>query len=234
MSQLQAILKYQEIDRKLFLLEKELRESDERKEYVKYKKFLEKAEEKLDALDAKAAALRSEAVELSKKYLATEETLKEFDHMDELVEDGGADIAFYKKKALALSDKLKKIRAELNALETSVKETSDEYQALKKQVISAQKKYAEANEKYKALKAARQDEFSAIEAELAQTAKGISEEVLAKYQTKRKEKIFPIIGKLNGSNCPFCSMELPIVAISKLSGGSTIDCDSCHRVIYNE
>jgi predicted nucleic acid-binding Zn-ribbon protein len=234
MSQLQAILKYQEIDRKLFLLEKELRESDERKEYVKYKKFLEKAEEKLDALDAKAAALRSEAVELSKKYLATEETLKEFDHMDELVEDGGADIAFYKKKALALSDKLKKIRAELNALETSVKETSDEYQALKKQVISAQKKYAEANEKYKALKAARQDEFSAIEAELAQTAKGISEEVLVKYQTKRKEKIFPIIGKLNGSNCPFCSMELPIVAISKLSGGSTIDCDSCHRVIYNE
>lgn len=234
MSQLQAILKYQEIDRKLFLLEKELRESDERKEYVKYKKFLEKAEEKLDALDAKAAALRSEAVELSKKYLATEETLKEFDHMDELVEDGGADIAFYKKKALALSDKLKKIRAELNALETSVKETSDEYQALKKQVISAQKKYAEANEKYKALKAARQDEFSAIEVELAQTAKGISEEVLVKYQTKRKEKIFPIIGKLNGSNCPFCSMELPIVAISKLSGGSTIDCDSCHRVIYNE
>lgn len=234
MSQLQAILKYQEIDRKLFLLEKELRESEERKEYVKYKKFLEKAEEKLDALDAKAAALRSEAVELSKKYLATEETLKEFDHMDELVEDGGADIAFYKKKALALSDKLKKIRAELNALETSVKETSDEYQALKKQVIAAQKKYAEANEKYKALKASRQDEITAVETELSETAKGISEDVLMKYQNKRKEKIFPIIGKLNGSNCPFCSMELPIVAISKLSGGSTIDCDSCHRVIYNE
>ncbi len=233
MSQLQAILKYQATDRKLFLVDKELRESEERKEYAKYKKFLEKAEEKLDALDAKATALRTEAVELSKKYLATEETLKEFDHLDELVE-GGADIAFYKKKALALSDKLKKIRSELSALEATIKETSEEYQTLKKQVIAAQKKYAEANEKYKALKASRQDEITAIEAELAELAKDVSEEVLAKYKTKRKEKIFPIIGKLNGNNCPFCSMDLPIVAINKLAGGSTIDCESCHRVIYKE
>ena len=43
MSQLQAILNYQEADKKLYKLERELAGCDERKEYVKFKKFLDKA-----------------------------------------------------------------------------------------------------------------------------------------------------------------------------------------------
>ena len=49
MAQLQAILKYQEIDAKIYKIERELSASEERKEYVKVKKFLESAPEKLDA-----------------------------------------------------------------------------------------------------------------------------------------------------------------------------------------
>ena len=97
MAQLQAILKYQEIDAKIFKIERELSASEERKEYVKVKKFLESAPEKLDALEMKARSLRAEADELMKQYERLEETLKDFEHLDELVE-GGADIAFYKKK----------------------------------------------------------------------------------------------------------------------------------------
>ena len=41
MAQLQAILTYQEIDQKLFALERELASCEERKEYVKWKKWLE-------------------------------------------------------------------------------------------------------------------------------------------------------------------------------------------------
>ena len=41
MSQLQAILNYQEADRKLFKLERDFAASNERKEYVKIKKYLE-------------------------------------------------------------------------------------------------------------------------------------------------------------------------------------------------
>ena len=137
MSQLQAILNYQEIDKRLYALERELAGCEERKEYVKAKKFLETAADKLDAYDAKAAQLKNEAVELTKKYLKTEDTLKDFSHLDELVE-GGADIAFYKKNALSISDQLKKIRSELNALTANINATHDEYQKLKKQVIAMQ------------------------------------------------------------------------------------------------
>ena len=73
MSQLQAILNYQEIDKRLYALERELAGCEERKEYVKAKKFLETAADKLDAYDAKAAQLKNEAVELTKKYGADED-----------------------------------------------------------------------------------------------------------------------------------------------------------------
>ena len=182
MSQLQAILNYQEADKKLYKLERELAGCDERKEYVKFKKFLETAPEKLDSLEVKATSLKAEAAKLAQKYEQTEETLKDFEHLDELI-TGGADIAFYKKNAQNIIDKLKKLKADLNALTTAIKELDVEYQKLKKQVISAQKQYGEASEKYKAVKASREAERLAIEKELASLAKDISAEMMETYKS---------------------------------------------------
>ena len=232
MSQLQAILSYQEVDKKLYKLERELAGSEERKEYVKFKKFLETAPEKLDSLEAKAGALRAEADALTAKYEQLEETLKDFEHLDELV-TGGADIAFYQKKAQLKVDQIKKIKADLNALLGSIKEVDAEYQKLKKQVISAQKQYTEASEKYKAVKASRAEEKAALEKELSVLAKAVPAELMQRYQTKRKEKLFPVVGELVGNRCPFCSMEPPLAARSKLTGGGTIECDNCHRFIFS-
>ena len=231
MTQLQAILNYQETDKRLYKLERELSASEERKEYVKYKKVLETAPEKLDSLEVKATALKSEVAELVKKYERTEETLGDFEHLDELI-TGGADISFYKKKAQSIAEQLKKLKADINALTANIKATDAEYQKLKKQVISAQKQYAEVSEKYKAVKSARENERKEIETELAAAAKAVPAAMLDVYKTKRKEKIFPVVGELSGNRCPFCSMEPPLAARSKLTGGGSIECDNCHRIIF--
>lgn len=233
MTQLQAILNYQEVDAKLYKLERELAGSEERKEYVKYKKFLETAPEKLDALEVKAQALKAEADELEKKYTQLEETLKDFEHLDELVTEG-ADIAFYQKKAQTKIDQLKKMKADINALTANIKETDAEFQKFKKQVKFAEKQYAETMEKYKALKTARDPEKKALEGELSTIAKDVPASMLEVYKTKRKEKIFPVIGELTGNRCPYCSMEPPLAARSKLTGGATIECDNCHRLIFSK
>ena len=233
MSQLQAILNYQDVDTKLYKLERELAGCEERKEYVKVKKFLETAPEKLDSLEVKATALKTEAVELSKKYLQAEETLKDFEHLDELV-TGGADIAFYKKKAQSIVEQLKKIKADLATLTANIKTTDAEFQKLKKQVIAAQKQYTEVAEKYKAVKGSHEAECKAIEAELAKIAKEVPETMIEIYKTKRKERIFPVVGELAGNRCPFCSMEPPLAARNKLTGGGTIECDNCHRIIFSK
>ena len=226
---LQAILNYQEIDRKLFKLENELAESEERKKYAKLRKFLKTAPEKLDALETKANALSAEATQLSKKYEQTANMLSDFDNVDELI-NGGADVSFYKKKAQSIVESLRNIKAELNALVENIKATDDEYQKLKKQVKSAQKQYGEAEESYKAVEASRKTEKDGILAELAKAEKEVPAEMLVRYQTKRKEKIFPVVGQLYSGRCPFCSMEPPLVAKSKLSSG--IECDHCHRIIF--
>ena len=234
MTQLQAILNYQEVDGKLYAIERELASSDERKEYVKMKKFLEGAPEKLDSLEAKANGLKEAAAALNEKYEKAEETLKDFSALDELVADG-ADIAFYKKKAQLIFDQLKKLKAELNELINAINETNAEYQKLKKQVIAAQKLYREAADKYNAVKAAKEDVRKELEAKLAEIAKDISEETIARYKSKRKEKIFPIVYQFNDkSGCPSCGMDLPIADVNKIKGGGMIECDSCHRIIYKE
>ena len=231
MSQLQAILKYQEIDKRLYKLERDLAGSEERKEYVKVKKFLETAPEKLETLETKATALQAEANSLAKKYEQVEGTLGDFEHLDELVL-GGADIAFYKKKAQSVAEQLKKMKVDLNALIANIKATDAEYQKLKKQVISAQKQAPDVSEKYKALKQAQDTERKAIEKELSALAGEIAPEMMTKYQTKRKEKLFPVVGELVSGRCPFCSMEPPLAAKSKLAGG--IECDNCHRIIFEK
>ena len=233
MTQLQAILNYQEVDTKLYKIERDLAGCEERKEYVKVKKFLETAPEKLDSLEVKATSLKTQSEELSKAYDATEETLKDFENLDELI-GGGADIAFYKKKAQSIVEQLKKLKTEISALTASIKETDSEYQKLKKQVISAQKQYADVSEKYKAVKNSKEAERKEIEVELSKIAKEISAEMLEIYQTKRKERVFPVIGQLVSNRCPYCGMEPPIAARSKLTGGGVIECDNCHRLIFGE
>ena len=230
---LQAILNYQEVDAKLFKLERELAASEERKEYVKVKKFLESAPEKLDALEMKAQSLKVEAEVLVKKYEQLEDTLGDFENLDELVTEG-ADIAFYKKKAQMKVDQLKKMKADLNALVANVKATETEYQKLKKTVIAAQKQYADVSEKYKAVKAAKDPEKKTLEGEIAKLEKEVPATLLEIYKVKRKEKIFPVVGELVGTRCPFCSMEPPLAARNKLTGGATIECDNCHRIIFSK
>ena len=123
MSKLQAILTYQELDRKLFKLENELAESEERKKYVKLQKFLKTAPEKLDALEVKAVSLQAEAEKLAQKYEQTEATLGDFDNLDELI-SGGADVSFYKKKAQSVAEQLRKLKAAMNALAEEIKATA--------------------------------------------------------------------------------------------------------------
>ena len=233
MTQVQAILSYQEADAKLYKLERDLASCDERKEYVKIKKFLESAPEKLDSLEATAVALKAEPAQLEEKYAREEESLKDFSNLDDLIQEG-ADVSFYQKKVLSIVELMRKLKSDLNQLMENVKATDAEYQKLKKQVISAQKQFPDAQEKYKVVKASKEDERKAMEAEVKKLEKTVPAELLEKYQTKRKERIFPIVGELTGNRCPFCSMEPPLAARNQLTGGGTIECDNCRRIIFGK
>ena len=146
---------------------------------------------------------------LDKKYAEIEETLKDFENLDELVEEG-ADISFYKKNATQIAEKLKAIKSEVNTLLKNVKDADEEYKAMKKKTIAVQKQYQEYSAVYQEYKKTKIEEMNAVKKELEKLAAKIDPEVLKKYQMKRSERIFPIICAVTNNRCPKCGMELSI------------------------
>lgn len=233
MAQVEKLLKYQQTDEKMLALEKETSQSEERKNFVQAKAFLTKAPEKLEALEAKAVELNALLDKLNKKYEEIYETLADFDHMDELI-DGGADISFYKKNVLQITEKLKSIKSEVSALSKSIKDADEEYQSMKKKTISVQKQYAEYSEVYRKYKESKLTEVNKVKKELDVLAKEIDPEVMRKYEEKRSERIFPILCPVKSGRCSKCGNELSLVGKEKLSGGGVTECENCHRILYNE
>jgi len=234
MAQVEQLLKYQQVDYELIKIEQEASNSEERKNYVQAKKFLEKAAEKLDALDAKARELNALLNELNGKYSEIAETLGEFDNMDELLE-GGAEISFYKKNVLQLLDTLRTLKAEIANLNKSVKEADEEYRALKKKTLSVQEQYnTEYSVKYKAYMESKKAEMATVAEKLESLARDIDAEVLKKYKIKRSERIFPILCAVKNGRCSKCGNELSLSGKEKIESGSVIECDGCRRFLFKE
>lgn len=233
MANVEQLLKYQSEDSKLLQIERDAANSEEWKNFSQAKNFLTKAPEKLDAMDAKAREMTKVLDKLSKKYEEIAETLKDFENLDELV-DGGADISFYKKNATQISDQLKSIKTEINALVKAVKEADGEYQTLKKKTIAVQKQYTEYSAIYQDYKKKKLEEMSKVKEELDKLATKIEPDLLKKYQIKRSERIFPIICAVKNDRCSKCGIELSIVGKEKISSCGITECDNCHRFLYKE
>ena len=233
MTQIEQLLKYQEEDSKLLKIERDAANSEEWKNYSQSKSFLTKAPEKLEAMDAKAREIELDLQKINKKYEEIAETLKDFENLDDLVEEG-ADIAFYKKNATQLQEKLKALKAEINALSKTIKDADEEYKALKKKTIAVQKQYTEFNAVYKEYKAGKIAEMDAIKKELEKLSKDIAPEVFKRYENKRSERIFPIICAVASDRCSKCGMELSIAGKEKIARGEITECENCHRFLYKE
>ena len=125
MSQISQLLLYQQKDSELLKIEQEIAGSEERKKFAQTKSYLNKASEKLDKLEAQSQAILTHLDVLNKRYAEISETLKDFDHLDDLV-NGGADLSFYQRNLSQLIEKIKGLKAEIAALTASAKETGDE------------------------------------------------------------------------------------------------------------
>lgn len=233
MSQIAQLLLYQQKDSELLKIEQEIANSEERKKYVQTQSYLKKASEKLDKLEAQSQGIAAHMEALEKLYAEISETLKDFEHLDELVEEG-ADLSFYQRNASQIIEKIKSVKAEINGVTALAKETCDEYQSLKKKVIAAQNQYPELRAAYQDFKKSKQAQTDEITGELEKLAKGIDAEVLRKYQAKRSERIFPIICEIKADRCSKCGIELSIADKEKVAAGKVVECENCHRILYRD
>ena len=230
MSQIEQLLKYQEKDSELLKIEQEIASSDERKKYVQTQSFLKKASDKLDKLEAQSQSVIVRLETLTKRYDEANETLKDFDNLDGI--DDGSQLSFYQRSLSSVVEEIKNLKGEIAKLAQLAKELTDEFQAMKKKVIAAQNQYPELKAAYQKFKQSKQDETDRINAELEKLAKGVDEEVMRKYQSKRPERIFPIICQVRADRCPKCGIELSIADKEVVGAGKVVECEHCRRLLY--
>lgn len=232
MSVLNELLEYQKVDAQLRKIEQEVAASEEQKKYAQANKFMKSAPERFEAQDRRAAELAALREDLIRRAEDISKQIAEYSELEEMVEEGG-DVSFYKKNAQALLNRLRGLRSEMQKLNADIASTVEEYDRFKKQGAAMQKQYKEYKAKRDELVNTHKDEVNSLRARLAEIAKKIPEDTLAKYQQKRKENIFPIIAPLNGNMC-VCGMDFPLALQERLAGGNVVECEHCRRFVYKK
>ncbi len=229
---LQDLLEYQKTDAKLRDIEQKIGTSDERKKFIQAKKFVDAALEKIDSQDKRAAELAAMRDDLEARCAEFMKQIEEYSDLEEMVE-GGGDLGFYKKNALALLDRIRSVKAELNKIASESNAVFEEFKALRDQVSKKQAEKEEYKAKYDQLKTQYEGEVKEIQVRLDEIASKFKPRILEKYRAKRKEGIFPIFVPLTDGRC-ICGMDLSLAQQGKLSGGGVIECEHCRRFIYNK
>lgn len=232
MSVLNELLEYQKVDAKLRKIEQGVASSEEQKKYAQANKFMKSAPERFEAQDRRAAELAALRDGLIRRAEDITRQIAEYSELDEMVEEGG-DVSFYKKNAQALLDRLRALKGEMQKLNSDIAATVEEYERFKKQGVLMQKQYKEYKAKRDELVGAHKQEVSALRERLAEIGKKIPADILAKYQQKRKENIFPILAPLTGNMC-VCGMDFPLALQERLAGGNVVECEHCRRFVYKQ
>lgn len=229
---LEKLLAYQAEDTRLRKIEEEIKSSDEYKKYAQANRFMGGAQEKLEAIDRRAGELKALLEEINRRDAEITNEIAEYNGLDELIKDGG-DIAYYEKTVRALSDRLRALKGELQKLTAEIKAAGEEYKKFREQTIAMQKQRKEYKEKYEEMRAARAGDADKIKKNLEAIAKDIPANILEKYAAKSKERIFPVFVPLTNDGC-VCGMSFSLAQRSTLSGGNVIECEHCHRFVYNK
>ncbi len=232
MTVLEMLLRYQETDMQLLRVEREINASEERKRLSRVRNFIQKAPERLDVMEEKAFGLHVTLDKLRYNYARI------CGELDEL-EKGAGDaldeqsIAYYQKKTEGVLHNLATIRNEIHKLEKTIEQSKKEYDEMKKMTIQMQKtEYPAAKAEYDKKYKEKENEIKKIRADMAEIAKDIPHGYVEKYNTKRKEKVLPVLFDIKGNNMCFCNGDLSQTELFDLDKKGIAECAHCGRLIY--
>ena len=229
---IENLLKYQEIDEELRKIEMELAQSDERKKVATASSFLKAVNDNVIKLDNRAEILVEHYNSMTSIANELSEQLKDY---DDIVCENPDELAYIKKKATELSDKISALSMDLENVKNEINSVIKEYSSLVSKTKEAKAQYLEFLPKYNELKSQKDAEAEAIKAKLAEIGKKVPKDLLEKYLQKRKDKIFPVLNEARvvskHAYCR-CGTGLPDVDYNYLKNGEIVECESCHRMLY--
>lgn len=231
---LQKLLKYQEIDKKIYDCEIKLKQSKPAQEYAKAMSLYKaKTDEMVKSVrDADDIAITVERYKQTYKKILERmsdlndvfesfEELKEIDKYEKEIAQSQKDLLNIERDLTRLSKKMdecidtsKNALEYLKRLEELIKIKRGEMQQIKTEIEVSAKKFMV--------------ELKKLQAE-------IPENVVGKYTEIRKNKKMPVLVPCSDDfkSCLGCGMDISSDLTFKLQGKQIVECPNCGRLIYN-
>lgn len=222
------ILKYQEVDVMLHKLQNKLNNNESYKKINESREVAKTMQVKMLKLNSDAQNL---AQELDKLLAVKEKGIKAVErHIASNQDDNIKEVL---EKINQTNKQLTELAIRIKNNEIKMRNLLKEFDDAKKQIKESKKIHDENKQKIENLKNSLTPEIEKVKKELLSLEKTVEPEVLAKYKQLKKENIFPVFVKLNGKNCGFCRVELPIHKLEKLRLNGVTECEHCRKINYD-
>lgn len=233
--QIEQLITYQDVDKELKLIEDELRNSDESKKYLTARKFLQTVNDTLVNLENKAKVIVD----------SYDITMKEIENLKKVAEEYAKNVEncenenelnYLKKKFQSTIESVNNFENKLNSLSKDMEELLKEFDKLRKMTSVMKAQHEEFGPKYQQLKDSKESKMNELKDKLNEIKKGINDNLMEKYNARRKDNKFPIVYEVDVSNkqpyCPACATLLSQNAVDELSKGEIKECESCRKLLY--
>ena len=231
---LTQLLKYQDMDAKLFSIEQKLTTSPYKKKANELSSLAKKAQAKSNELENEANNVLKEIDDLKASFNQNKKSLESLlkKDLDKFTLEELDSFTALKGKILSNHDSveniLQKSAQKINAILVEFNKTKKMYDNARVQFEDCKKKIQEESK-------VLEPEKEKVRKELEDLESSVDKRLLEEYKKRRNDNIFPVVVPLEGKNfCGRCRMELPMAAISKINDTGVITCEHCKRLVYKK
>lgn len=227
----EKILEYQNLDREMFNIEKQLKENENKKKASELWENMKGAQARSYKLEEKASSILTELEKVKKQYQVQEDKMKEFlaKSPDSLSKEEVNKISQLKDR---LSQNIQILEKNLASLAESMNAVLSEFNKAIKLINSSKEDYSKYKQAYDEDLKKVDKEKAKVAEKLNSIAKDIDSKIMEAYTKRRKENVFPVVVPLKGNSCGGCHVELPFANITKLNEEGILSCEHCRRIIY--
>ncbi|MDR0856382.1 MAG: hypothetical protein LBM78_03120 [Clostridiales bacterium] len=234
MSKFSAILDYQKIDLQLARIEREISGSEAKRTGDEAKRSFDDARQRVTKADEHAGVLAARIEELQEYMRKLQQHLELLERRlsTSLSDETYAEL---KKQCESLSSGLAGVEKQLAAVDKPGLAVIKDSDAAYKDADRSRDVHRKAKEAYAALKAGKAGEIEALRAQLAEKEKTVTDaKLMEHYKRLRADNKLPaVVPLVRGNSCGGCQMEQAVGTIAAIKTNGSVECENCHRLIYN-
>ena len=231
MEQLELLWEYQQADVAVDKAENAIKRSPARQKLVKMREYLVEQQNNIKHIEDEVEHMADRLEALKEAISRAEDQFKAL--QAKLQAEPASDSA----SARGYIQEAQKLLGSISEYETEVRRIAKDASARERLQKDVRTRAAQTKAEFDKLKAvydeeykAKSSELAALKAELAEKAKGISPDYMARYQNIKKHSV-PPLAKLRGEQCGGCNMSLPSSVVRSLKNGQEVECETCGRLL---